>query len=302
MKKLIVFVCILFLCFSCSIRSLHSILEEEDRILDERIEGVWSGVKPLLIVSDIDVSIESDDVNENVDSIKSEMLKYLSSNNVSIDPDNDTDDINASKSELEEMIDSKNETLKESWTISRSAKLDFEGSSSKSLYFTSSISLEGVSEHYDINKGLEIEGMTYKLKDKSLLDFYIMEFNGDNDFENHRSKLVQLTKIGSNYFMDISEIPNDAYGVRSYDFLYSNIYGHTVVKLEFEGDQIKLFEFDSDYLEKLIDEKRIRLKHETVGDGIILTASTSQLRAFLNKYGNDDRLFLDEAVFYAQNL
>ena len=68
---------------------------------------------------------------------------------------------------------------------------------------------------------------------------------------------------------------------------------HTFAKVEFQDNQLKIRSFDSDYIEGLIKSRKVRLKHEVVNETIILTASTEDLRSFILKYGDDDKLFLD---------
>lgn len=278
MKKLIVFVCILGLCMSGCIKSLHSIVGEGDRILDERIEGVWTTEDANLgIVSDLKISFDTDDPTENIDSLK---------NNI------------------EESMISLFGNKRGFWEISRAADLEFEMTHKKlneNSRLKSTIKLESVPENFSFKSSTSTDSPKYTLTNKVLHDYYIMSL-GTDDNEEKREKVAQLTKIGSNYFLDISETQEEDEDYSFFDFLHPNILGHTIVKIEFQGDNINLYEFDADYIDSLIKEKRLRLKHEMVNDEIILTASTEQLRAFLTKYGNDQRLFTEPNEFYTQKV
>lgn len=280
MKKLIVFVCVVGLCLSGCIKSLHSIVGEGDRVLDERIEGVWTTENANVgIVSASLISVETDDPTENVDSIKNDIGEYMTS-----------------------LLNDKQAF----WEISRAADLEWEmeiNGLKESSRLQSKVKLETVPENFKFKSTTNDNGAKYTLKNKVLHDYYIMSLGTDADKEKEY-KIAQLTKIGGSYFLDISEEQDEdedeEYGF--FDFLHPNILGHTIVKIDFDGENVKLYEFDADYVETLIKEKRIRLKHEMVNDQIVLTASTEQLRAFLKKYGDDKRLFSDPNVFYTEKL
>jgi hypothetical protein len=49
-------------------------------------------------------------------------------------------------------------------------------------------------------------------------------------------------------------------------------------------------------MEKLLKEDPNAVKHESVKDGFVLTASTKELQAFVLKYADDSRLFTEEIV------
>jgi hypothetical protein len=53
--------------------------------------------------------------------------------------------------------------------------------------------------------------------------------------------------------------------------------------------------FESE-MKDLLTEEPEAVKHTFVGDRLVLTASTKELRAFILKYANDDRLFTGDVA------
>lgn len=68
---------------------------------------------------------------------------------------------------------------------------------------------------------------------------------------------------------------------------------HTFAKVVIEKDKIKFKWFNGEWLEKLIEENRIRIRHENNGDFILLTAKSAELQKFLKKYLNSEDAFKD---------
>lgn len=66
---------------------------------------------------------------------------------------------------------------------------------------------------------------------------------------------------------------------------------HTFARVTFNGDQVTFNWFASEWLENLIKEKRIRIKHELEGGEVLLTAPTAELQKFVGKYLDEPRAF-----------
>ena len=69
---------------------------------------------------------------------------------------------------------------------------------------------------------------------------------------------------------------------------------YTIARIRFiNSNNIKLDFIDGDFLYKQINAGRMKLKHETddLYDTFLITASTSELQQFIQKYGKDDRFF-----------
>lgn len=103
-----------------------------------------------------------------------------------------------------------------------------------------------------------------------------------------------LVKLGDDYFFDLQpDLSEDAHYL---SFPYPM---HSFYRISFmEDNQMEVFLFDSDYLEKLFEQRKIRIKHEyDEKQGIyVLTAPTPEIQAFVRKYAHDPKAFIDPAL------
>jgi len=66
---------------------------------------------------------------------------------------------------------------------------------------------------------------------------------------------------------------------------------HTFIRVSAIGDQLKIRLTDDEGFKKLIEAEPKAVKHDTIDDRPVLTASTAELQAFVTKYADDERLF-----------
>lgn len=101
---------------------------------------------------------------------------------------------------------------------------------------------------------------------------------------------VFLAKLGDYYFFDFYA----DYEEYSKFEIAPLIRTHTFGKVELEQGKLKIYLFDGDWLKKLFEQKKIRIKHEILGDGnILLTAPPVDLQKFVIKYGDEEEAFID---------
>ncbi len=67
----------------------------------------------------------------------------------------------------------------------------------------------------------------------------------------------------------------------------AHVFGRIFVK----GDSLRLAMLDHEWLKTAIAENRVEIRHETIGDTIVLTASTLELQNFALKYADDQHAF-----------
>jgi len=89
--------------------------------------------------------------------------------------------------------------------------------------------------------------------------------------------------------------------VRLFDFHIIPV--HTFAKVIIEKDKITFKWFNGECLKKLIEENRLRIRHENNGEFILLTAKSAELQKFLKKYLHSEDAFKDglEVEFAKQN-
>lgn len=102
-----------------------------------------------------------------------------------------------------------------------------------------------------------------------------------------------LLKLGGNYYLDV--LLDGPVGKEKEDetpMLALYVPSHNFYKIEFkQADQINIFPFDGDRLDKLVSQRKIRIKHEVVDNTMVITASTEDLQKFLRKYAQDEEAF-----------
>lgn len=115
--------------------------------------------------------------------------------------------------------------------------------------------------------------------------------------------VAALMKSGGQLFMDMypaimsdSKVPENL--ASPYDFNNDYLPGFTIAKLGFTPDGLTLNFIDGEYIRQLTREGRIKLKHESdaLFNSFIITASSRELQLFLEKYGNDERVFNKEST------
>ena len=103
---------------------------------------------------------------------------------------------------------------------------------------------------------------------------------------------VHLVRLGEHYFFDFYNIKNrcsDDDGLSIAPLLAT----HSFAKVVFDKKDMKIYFFDVEWLEKLFEQRKIRIKHEVMEEDIIvLTAPTAELQEFVRKYAEDEKAFL----------
>jgi len=97
-----------------------------------------------------------------------------------------------------------------------------------------------------------------------------------------------MVKLGKYYYMDY--YPASEKERRSADNFFAAHYipMHSIYRIEFKNNNsFDVQRLDGGYLEKLIKNKQIRIRHEVMEDGgIFITAPTEELQQYLIKYSD----------------
>ena len=105
----------------------------------------------------------------------------------------------------------------------------------------------------------------------------------------HDSYLGFLVKLGNKFYMDY--FPAETAQSKGYNAFYKNhfIKMHTCFMIRFLNDNntFELKQFSEEFLKNLIDNKKIRIRHEGNEAGsFIVTASTEELQQYILKYSD----------------
>lgn len=131
-------------------------------------------------------------------------------------------------------------------------------------------------------------------RDSMLLSkMYVVSFKDDGVSYNLGIKLI---KLNGQLFADLYPLymndgkqKDDPYGI-THDYLP----GFTIAKIEMNSSAGMMIKFiDGDFIVKQMKEGRMKLKHESneLFGTFLVTASTEELKQFVTKYGNDERIF-----------
>jgi len=109
-----------------------------------------------------------------------------------------------------------------------------------------------------------------------------------------------LARIGKHLYFDY--FPADKKEDRKLDEFFGVhfVRMHTSFRVEILKDGgFELSQLDGSYVKSLIDEKKIRISHETdADDNTVITASTKELQQYLLKYGDEPSAYRSEKTTF----
>ena len=113
------------------------------------------------------------------------------------------------------------------------------------------------------------------------------------------SFVARLVKLQDKLFLDIypDKLPWEPEDPNKIDWFYNSFFlipAHTFMKVDSIEPQLKLRLMLESNLEELLKENPNAVEHISVGDRLVLTASTKELQAFFLKYVDDERAFIDQ--------
>ncbi len=180
--------------------------------------------------------------------------------------------ITKEKAELIEGLEGRWETEDSRWTFFRDSK-DIKN-----------ISLSGLSVSGDMKFSFD-EGDGLSRDDKG---YFVIFEDLNNDIPDSVLLEGRIGRINDTYYMDITV--SDIF--RDVDFENYHLFPvHTFSKIKIKGDNLNIELFKSDWISDLIQENRVRIKHETIGENVLITASSEELNKFVKKYGQDEKAY-----------
>ena len=138
----------------------------------------------------------------------------------------------------------------------------------------------------------------YDSKEDSLLysGSYIIDFTKNN----YRYYMVCcLTRIGKDFYADIeplvAELANKPTGNSSNDLFNEGSYitTHSIAKVIFRGSEMEFRILNGDFIKEQLSNGTAAIKYERdeLFSTTVITSSSDELRQFLSRYGNDERLY-----------
>ena len=134
------------------------------------------------------------------------------------------------------------------------------------------------------NKASELDTDQFRIYNK-YKNGYVVYFEKDNT---KSSFLAMPFKINNQLFLDFTAIEDNEIEELKNDLYKMHLIGtHTLAKFDFLNEnEVAISWFSSKKLEQLLDEDKIKIKHEQVGfaETTLLTASSEELQKFIKKY------------------
>jgi hypothetical protein len=115
------------------------------------------------------------------------------------------------------------------------------------------------------------------------------------------SFVTHLVKLRNKLFLDVypDELPWEPDDPNKVKWLFNSFFlipAHTFIKIDSIEPQLKMRLINDGKMEELLKEDPNAVKHTSIEDRLILTASTKELQAFVLEYADDNRVFTDEVV------
>ena len=142
---------------------------------------------------------------------------------------------------------------------------------------------------------LELPGNISAIKQRG----YFISYQDENG-KTSEQYIAFLARIGKHLYFDY--FPADKKGDRKLDEFFGVhfVRMHTSYRVEILKDgSFELSQLDGSYVKSLIDEKKIRIRHEIdADDNTVITASTKELQQYLLKYGDEPSAYRSEKTTF----
>ncbi|SRR6056297_1708283 len=125
--------------------------------------------------------------------------------------------------------------------------------------------------------------------DRSRDDFYKLTVMDEKPAVFH----VHLLRLEQHHYLDFYiknyEVNNDMADLHLFPV-------HTFARIKIENNQVQMEQFNIEFIENLIKEKKVKIKHEVSYDNLILTAGTEELQKFVTKYADHEDMYVEDPI------
>ncbi len=181
--------------------------------------------------------------------------------------------------------------------------------------FVSGCFVQSFQPFYADDSVIEIAGINGKWSlvkkgDEDVTDDYPQPWVFTDDeittFEHNVSSILDVTyfKVTDVTFVDLSpQEPDESKGPNEWWTIHT-IPVHSVCKVDLLADSLALTPLSGEWVEEMLEEKKITLSHVTVDgdDQIVLSSSPEELFSFLKQHGSDTNAFPAGASHYFQRV
>lgn len=165
---------------------------------------------------------------------------------------------------------------------------------------------ESEDERFTFIKEGELDDVLFTSKFDNTSSFSMTDSGNDSKGTDHPGYLViyedlsneqpdstyflgKFAQIDQHFYLDL--FPFELFHL---DFWTSHLQPvHTFSKIILSGDSLSIQLFQDDWIEEQIRDHKVRIKHEKLEEGVLITASTNELQQFIIKYGNVQEAYRD---------
>lgn len=149
---------------------------------------------------------------------------------------------------------------------------------------------KGATLHYRKANKAELDQLTPSIREEIEKIYMLTSVSDDESVVQYFAFLV---KLGNNLYFDYYPVDIDKSGKLN-DFYKSHyIRMHSISRVSFvNNSSIRISQFEDEFMNKMIREKNIRIRHEVVDDdNYFITASTDELQKYILKYGDSPEAY-----------
>ena len=156
---------------------------------------------------------------------------------------------------------------------------------------------DGSAEIQSLEKTVELPGKISSIRNKGYLITY-----KDKGNEITGSYIAFLARIGKHLYFDYYPVPLETEKKADEFYMQHFVKMHTPYRVNIlKNGGFELNQLESSYLGKLIEEKKIRIRHEINSDDkAVITASTEELQQYILKYGDDPEAIQKEKTIFSK--
>lgn len=156
--------------------------------------------------------------------------------------------------------------------------------------------IDGDSSIWTIEPNMVSRGfMEEKVQDSS----YVITFYEDRTKSILVGTLFQLNDVN---YVDFLPDPKEEHHKADMTS-WHHVPVHTLARVQYNSDSILIYWYGDEWLNELLEQNRIRIKHESIEsanyDRQLLTASTDELQKFIKKYANDPKTAEEIEMIFA---
>jgi hypothetical protein len=113
-----------------------------------------------------------------------------------------------------------------------------------------------------------------------------------------------LARIGKHLYFDYYPVPTKEERKADEFYMQHFVKMHTPYRVDIMNKgSFRLSQLEGGYLNKLIEEKKIRISHEINSDGgVVITASTSELQQYILKYGDEPEAIRNKKTTFSRSI